>query len=160
MWRSPHCSNVRRPRHKASALPRSPPRSRVRTAAPVAPLGAGLDLFTVNTPSPSIGADFAGPSDATLSWALSAYAMVTAALLIPAGRLADLLGRKRLFMGGLVTFVVASALCAAAPGAGWLIGARGAQAAGGAGPMPTSLPLPLAAVSRPPPPGAASLFSA
>jgi len=49
---------------------------------------------------------------------------VTAALLVPAGRLADLVGRKRLFMVGLVTFVVASALCAAAPSAGWLIAAR------------------------------------
>src|SRR5260370_1551527 len=82
-----------------------------------------------------------GTSDATLSWVVTAYAIVTAAPLIPAGRLADLLGRKRLFMGGLVTFVVASALCAAAPGAGWLIGARVLQATGGAVRMPTSLAL-------------------
>src|SRR5260370_7435497 len=94
--------------------------------------------------------DLAGTRDATLLWVLSAYAIVTAALLIPAGRLADLLGRKRLFMGGLVTFVVASALCAAAPGAGWLIGARVVQAAGGAVPTPTSLPLLPAQLSSPP----------
>jgi EmrB/QacA subfamily drug resistance transporter len=67
-----------------------------------------------------------------------------AALLVPAGRLADLLGRKRLFMGGLITFVGASALCAAAPGPVWLIGARILQAAGGAILMPTSLALLLA----------------
>jgi EmrB/QacA subfamily drug resistance transporter len=67
-----------------------------------------------------------------------------AALLVPAGRLADLLGRKRLFMGGLITFVGASALCAAAPGPAWLIAARVLQAAGGAILMPTSLAILLA----------------
>src|SRR5260370_20330329 len=70
--------------------------------------------------------------------------MVMAALLVPAGRLADLLGRTRLFMGGLITFVGASALCAAAPGPAWLIAARILQAAGGAILMPTSLALLLA----------------
>jgi len=110
----------------------------------VATLGASLDLFIVNIAFPSIKHDFAGTSDATLSWVLSAYAIVMAALLVPAGRLADLLGRKRLFMGGLITFVGASALCAAAPGPGWLIGARILQAAGGAILMPTSLALLLA----------------
>jgi EmrB/QacA subfamily drug resistance transporter len=110
----------------------------------VATLVASLDLFIVNIAFPSIKHDFAGTSDATLSWVLSAYAIVMAALLVPAGRLADLLGRKRLFMGGLITFVGASALCAAAPGPGWLIGARILQAAGGAILMPTSLALLLA----------------
>src|SRR5713226_1558298 len=106
-----------------------------------------LLVVSVATFVPSIERDFAGTSDATLSWVLSAYAIVMAALLVPAGRLADLLGRKRLFMGGLVTFVLASALCAAAPGAGWLIGARVLQAAGGAVLMPTSLALLLAEFS-------------
>jgi EmrB/QacA subfamily drug resistance transporter len=122
-------------------------RYRVLIVVSVATFVASMDLFIVNIAFPSIERDFAGTSDATLSWVLSAYAIVTAALLIPAGRLADLLGRKRLFMGGLVTFVVASALCAAAPGAGWLIGARVLQAAGGAVLMPTSLALLLAEFS-------------
>jgi EmrB/QacA subfamily drug resistance transporter len=121
-----------------------PHRYRVLVIVSVATFVASLDLFIVNIAFPSIERDFAGTSDATLSWVLSAYAIVTAALLVPAGRLADLLGRKRLFMGGLVTFVVASSLCAAAPGAGWLIGARVLQAAGGAILMPTSLALLLA----------------
>ena len=121
-----------------------PHRYRVLVIVSVATFVASLDLFIVNIAFPSIQRDFAGTSDATLSWVLSAYAIVTAALLVPAGRLADLLGRKRLFLGGLVTFVVASALCAAAPGAGWLIGARVLQAAGGAVLMPTSLALLLA----------------
>jgi EmrB/QacA subfamily drug resistance transporter len=121
-----------------------PHRYRVLVIVSVATLVASLDLFIVNIAFPSIKHDFSGTSDATLSWVLSAYAIVTAALLVPAGRLADLLGRKRLFMGGLVTFVGASALCAAAPGPGWLIAARILQAAGGAILMPTSLALLLA----------------
>ena len=124
-----------------------PHRYRVLIIVSVATFVASMDLFIVNIAFPSIEREFAGTSDATLSWVLSAYAIVTAALLIPAGRLADLLGRKRLFMGGLVTFVVASALCAAAPGAGWLIGARVLQAVGGAVLMPTSLALLLAEFS-------------
>ncbi|HWO92118.1 MAG TPA: MFS transporter [Methylomirabilota bacterium] len=124
-----------------------PHRYRVLIVVSVATFVASMDLFIVNIAFPSIERDFAGTSDATLSWVLSAFAIVTAALLIPAGRLADLLGRKRLFMGGLVTFVVASALCAAAPGAGWLIGARVLQAAGGAVLMPSSLALLLAEFS-------------
>src|SRR6266478_4145780 len=124
-----------------------PHRYRVLIVVSVATFVASMDLFIVNIAFPSIERDFAGTSDATLSWVLSAYAIVTAALLIPAGRLADLLGRKRLFMVGLVTFVVASALCAAAPGAGRLIGARVVQAAGGAVLMPTSLALLLAQAS-------------
>jgi EmrB/QacA subfamily drug resistance transporter len=121
-----------------------PHRYRVLVIVSVATLVASLDLFIVNIAFPSIKHDFAGTSDATLSWVLSAYAIVMAALLVPAGRLADLLGRKRLFMGGLITFVGASALCAAAPGPGWLIAARIIQAAGGAILMPTSLALLLA----------------
>ena len=121
-----------------------PHRYRVLVIVSVAALVASLDLFVVNIAFPSIKHDFSGTSDATLSWVLSAYAIVMAALLVPAGRLADLLGRKRLFMGGLITFVGASALCAAAPGPGWLIGARILQAAGGAILMPTSLALLLA----------------
>src|SRR3989441_12242111 len=121
-----------------------PHRYRVLVVLSVATFVASLDLFIVNIAFPSIERDFTGTSDATISWVLSAYAIVMAALLVPAGRLADLLGRKRLFMGGLITFVGASALCAAAPGAGWLIGARILQAAGGAILMPTSLALLLA----------------
>jgi EmrB/QacA subfamily drug resistance transporter len=121
-----------------------PHRYRVLVIVSVATFVASLDLFIVNIAFPSIERDFTGTSDATLSWVLSAYAIVTAALLVPAGRLADLLGRKRLFMAGLVTFVLASAVCAAAPSAGWLIGARVLQAAGGAVLMPTSLALLLA----------------
>ena len=86
---------------------------------------ANLDLFVVNIAFPAIGDDFPGASLSDLQWVLSAYAIVFAALLVPAGRLADLLGRKRLFLAGLAVFALASALCAAAPGP---VVARGARA--------------------------------
>jgi EmrB/QacA subfamily drug resistance transporter len=121
-----------------------PHRYRVLVIVSVATLVSSLDLFIVNIAFPSIQREFVGTSDATLSWVLNAYAIVTAALLVPAGRLADLLGRKRLFMAGLVIFVGASALCAAAPGPDWLIAARVLQAVGGATLLPTSLALLLA----------------
>jgi EmrB/QacA subfamily drug resistance transporter len=118
-----------------------PQRYRVLLLASVAVFVVSLDLFIVNIAFPSIERDFSGTSDATLSWVLNAYAIVSAALLVPAGRIADLLGRKRLFLAGLVTFVAASALCAAAQSPGLLIGARALQAAGGAALVPTSLAL-------------------
>jgi len=68
-------------------------------------VGAGvfmssLDLFIVNIAFPSISRHFGGASLATLSWILSGYAIVFAALLVPAGRWADAFGRKRLFLSG------------------------------------------------------------
>jgi MFS family permease len=90
---------------------------------------------------PAIRADFPGAGLSGLSWVLNGYAIVFAALLVPAGRLADLLGRKRLFLGGLGLFLVASALCAAARGEWSLIAARVVQAVGAAFMIPTSLAL-------------------
>ena len=72
---------------------------------------------------------------------LNAYNIVFAALLVPAGRLADLLGRRRIFFVGLGLFLAASALCGLAPSAEVLIGARVVQAAGAALLVPTSLGL-------------------
>ncbi len=102
---------------------------------------ANLDLFIVNIAFPAIQADFAGSSLSALSWVLSGYAIVFAALLVPAGRLADRLGRKRLFLAGLGLFLVASAACAAAAGPWALVGARVVQAVGAALLIPTSLAL-------------------
>ena len=100
---------------------------------------SSLDLFIVNIAFPSIAKHFGGASLASLSWILSGYAIVFAALLVPAGRWADAFGRKRAFLLGLGLFVLASAACALAPSVGFLIGARLAQAAGGALMLPTSL---------------------
>src|SRR5690349_17442512 len=76
---------------------------------------ASLDLFIVNIGFPAIESDFSTASVSDLSWILNAYAIVLAALLVPAGRVADRIGRKRMFLIGLGTFTVGSALCAAAP---------------------------------------------
>src|SRR5580700_9573427 len=104
---------------------------------------SSLDLFIVNIAFPSISKHFGGASLGSLSWILSAYAIVFAALLVPAGRWADAFGRKRAFLLGLGVFVAASAACALAPSVDFLIAARVVQAAGGALMLPTSLGLML-----------------
>src|SRR5919205_1721251 len=102
---------------------------------------ASLDVFIVNVAFPDIEADFGGTSLASLSWILNAYAIVFAALLVPAGRTADRLGRKRSFIAGLTLFTAASALCAAAPNVELLVAARVLQAVGAASVFPTSVAL-------------------
>ena len=104
-----------------------------------------LDMFIVNVAIPSIGRSFGGANLANLSWVLNAYAIVFAALLVPAGRAADLIGRRGAFLTGMVVFGLASAACAVAPDVWVLVGARVVQAAGGALLMPASLGLLLAA---------------
>lgn len=106
---------------------------------------ASLDLFIVNIAFPDLAADFPGTSLSGLSWVLNAYAIVFAALLVPAGRVADRVGRKRVFVTGLLVFAGSSALCAAAPSVPFLVGARILQAAGGALMIPTTLGLILPA---------------
>src|SRR3954449_2619718 len=102
---------------------------------------AFLDVTIVNVAFPSIRAEFPSTSLAGLSWVLNAYNIVFAALLVPAGRLADLLGRRRIFFVGMGLFLSASALCGLAPSAPFLVGARVIQAAGAALLVPTSLGL-------------------
>jgi EmrB/QacA subfamily drug resistance transporter len=116
-------------------------RTRVAAIVCVGVFVASLDLFIVNIAFPDIQRDFAGTSLASLSWILNAYAIVFAALLIPAGRWADRTGRKRAFLIGMSLFTLASAACAAAPSVGFLVAARVAQAAGAALLFPTSLGL-------------------
>ncbi|HWK29460.1 MAG TPA: DHA2 family efflux MFS transporter permease subunit [Solirubrobacter sp.] len=107
----------------------------------VAVFMAFLDVTIVNVAFPSIAAAFPATSLAGLSWVLNAYNIVFAALLVPAGRLADLLGRRRVFFAGLALFMGASALCGLAPAVGVLVAARVVQAAGAALLVPTSLGL-------------------
>ena len=102
---------------------------------------ASLDLFIVNIAFPAISRHFHGASLASLSWILSGYAIVFAALLVPAGRWADAFGRKRAFLSGLAIFIAASAACARAPSVVVLIAARLVQAGGAALMVPTSLGL-------------------
>ncbi|MES1247345.1 MAG: MFS transporter [Actinomycetota bacterium] len=106
---------------------------------------ATLDLFIVNVAFPAITRGFDGVALSTLSWVLNAYAIVVAALLVPAGRLTDRSSRKGGFLLGIALFVAASAACAASPDVWFLIGARVVQAAGAALLIPASLGLLLAA---------------
>jgi EmrB/QacA subfamily drug resistance transporter len=106
---------------------------------------AQLDLFIVNVAIPALGTSFRGSTLAGLSWVLNGYAIVFAALLVPAGRLADHYGRRRFLLGGVAVFIISSALCAIAPTLPVLIAGRVLQAAGAAAIVPTSLGLLLPA---------------
>jgi len=116
-------------------------RWQVLAVVSVAVFMAGLDLFIVNIAFPDIERDFKGSSVATISWVLNAYAIVFAALLVPAGRLADRVGRRRAFLAGLLVFVAGSVLCGVAPSVVTLVAARVLQAVGAAFLLPTSLAL-------------------
>src|SRR5215218_9979379 len=102
-----------------------------------------LDLFIVNIAFPDLRRDFGGSSLSGLSWVLTAYAIVFAAVLVPAGKLGDLFGRRRMFAGGLALFTLGSALCAVAPSVPALVGARVLQGIGAAALTPNSLGLVL-----------------
>jgi EmrB/QacA subfamily drug resistance transporter len=102
-----------------------------------------LDLFIVNIAFPDLRRDFGGSSLSGLSWVLTAYAIVFAAVLVPAGKLGDLYGRRRMFVGGLALFTAGSALCALAPSVEALVAARVLQGAGAAALTPNSLGLVL-----------------
>jgi EmrB/QacA subfamily drug resistance transporter len=107
---------------------------------------SSLDLFIVNLAFPYIGREYPGTSLGALSWVLNGYTIVFAAVLVPAGRWADRVGRRRIFVAGLVTFSLGSLLCGLAPGVPELIGARVIQAAGAGLMVPASLSLVLASV--------------
>ena len=98
-------------------------------------------FFIVNVALDGIGKDFPGSSLSVVSWVLNAYAIIFAALLVPAGRMADLWGRKKVLLGGIAVFTAASVVCALAPDLGVLIGGRAVQAVGAAMIVPTSLGL-------------------
>ncbi len=99
-----------------------------------------LDTTIVNIAFPTISRGF-HTTTSGLAWVLNAYSLVFAAMLIPAGRLADRYGRKRMFLVGLVGFAVMSALCGIAPNAGVLVAGRALQALFSALVVPTSLAL-------------------
>ena len=125
---------------------RSVPRVPARTVGLIASMGvfmAFLDNTVVGIAYPSLLKSFPGAGISGLSWVLNAYAIVFAALLVPAGRIADLLGRRRLFVLGIGLFTFASTLCAVAPTAEALIVARALQGAGAALLVPASLALVL-----------------
>jgi EmrB/QacA subfamily drug resistance transporter len=116
-------------------------RWKVLTLVSIGVFMVSLDLFIVNVAFPKIQSDFHGSSLSSVSWVLNAYAIVLAALLVSAGRLADRHGRKRAFLAGLSVFGLGSTLCGVAPSVGTLVAARVLQAIGASLLLPTSLAL-------------------
>src|SRR3954451_4678218 len=104
---------------------------------------AFLDATIVNIAFPDISRSFAGSGRDALSWVLDGYFVVIAALLVPAGGLADRFGHKRVFLYGLAGFTAASVLCAIAPSLELLIAFRVLQGVGAAMIVPTSLAIVL-----------------
>jgi EmrB/QacA subfamily drug resistance transporter len=117
----------------ASAFSFSSDRRRWVTLAVVclAQLMIVLDITIVNVALPSIQRDLHF-SQANLSWVVNAFLVTFGSLLLLAGRLGDLAGRKRVFLAGLTVFTLASLLCGIAPSQGLLIGARFVQGVGAA----------------------------
>jgi len=124
--------------HPASSWP-------VFWVASVAAFLVSLDSTMLYSAFGALRASFPDATAADMSWVLNAYTVVYAAMLIPAGGLADAHGRKRVFLFGVTVFIAASAACGLAGSVGWLIAARVLQAAGAALLTPASLSIVLSA---------------
>src|SRR5256886_10593352 len=113
-------------------------------------LVVGLDLTVLNLALPTIATDLhASTSD--LQWISSAYSLVLAAAMLPAGLLGDRLGRKKVLLAALVLFGASSAVCAYAAGTGELIAARAGLRIGARGhfpPVPPRMPVVSAPAER------------
>ncbi|MEZ5375932.1 MAG: MFS transporter [Acidimicrobiales bacterium] len=90
-----------------------------------------IDISAVNVAFPSIETDLE-TSRTTLGWIISGYNIVVGALLLASGRLADSVGRRKVYIPGVALFMIGSLLCGLAPSVGFLIAARLVQGAGGA----------------------------
>jgi EmrB/QacA subfamily drug resistance transporter len=106
----------------------------------VASFMAALDALVVTTALNTIRLQLDASIEA-LEWAVNAYNLSFAVLLMTGAALGDRFGRRRIFVAGLALFVAASAACALAPSVGWLIGARTVQGAGAALVMPLAMAL-------------------
>lgn len=125
-----------------AASDRAPEHSRrTLTIASLATLATFLDTTILFIAFPDITRTFSDTSASELSWVLNAYTIVFAAMLIPAGKLADRIGHRRAFLAGSTVFTLASAACGLAPTAEVLIFFRILQAAGAATLIPSSLAL-------------------
>jgi EmrB/QacA subfamily drug resistance transporter len=99
-----------------------------------------LDITIVNVALPSIG-EALGFAAADLPWVVTAYVLCSGGLLLIGGRAADVLGRRRTFLAGLLLFTTASLACGLAPSAGALVAARAVQGTGAALLTPAALSL-------------------
>ena len=144
-------------------------RSTPRSAAALGAVGLGVlcvsqfvDVLSVNTAVialPDIRRDL-GMGASGAQWVISIYALLFGALLVPAGRLADRIGHRRLFTVGLVAFAAASLLCGAAPSPAVLIGARAATGVAAALTVPAALALLVARTDEARRPGALGWWTA
>ena len=107
-----------------------------------------LDTTILFVAFPDLVRSFPDVSRGSLSWVLNAYTIVFAAALVPAGRIADRVGRRRCFLVAVAVFTVASALCGVAPNVELLVAARSLQALGAALMVPASLALVLQSFPR------------
>lgn len=129
----------------------SDPAAHRRTVFLVTALGAfmaSLDLSIVNVAFPALERAFAHDTRASLSWVLTAYAIVFGSLLVVAGRTADRLGGRRVFFSGLAIFCGGSLVCALAPSVAALVLGRVVQGVGAATLLPASLGLLLGAYPK------------
>ena len=118
-----------------------------------------LDVTVTNLAVPSLASDF-DATVTTISWVVTAYAVLMAALLAPGGAIADFVGRERLFTLGVITFSAASLAVALSPTIEALIAARAVQGAGAALLIPASLAFVLADTPPENRPAAIGLWSA
>jgi MFS transporter, DHA2 family, multidrug resistance protein len=107
-------------------------------ALAIAMLTIGLDTTVLNVAVPTLATELSASTD-QLQWFSTAYTLVLAAALLPAGMLGDRFGRKRLLVGALLLFGAASAACAYATSSGQLIAARAGLGLGAALMMPLSM---------------------
>ncbi|MFI9509720.1 MFS transporter [Nocardia sp. NPDC052566] len=121
---------------------------------------AFLDFTVVNIAFPDILADFENTSINTLTWIVSGYAVMFAALLAPAGRIADSVGRRPVLLWSLALFTIASLVCGVAPSIGWLIAGRFLQGVAAGGMIPAALGLILSTTPRERIPRAVATWSA
>ena len=117
--------------HSTGVAP-DPRRWKALAVLGVAYLMVVLDVAIVNVALPSIQKDLHFSSASSLQWVVSAYALTFGGLLLLGGRSGDLLGRRRLFMGGLACFSIFSLVCGLSTSAAMLIAARALQGAAGA----------------------------
>lgn len=116
--------------------------------ASIAVFLVSLDTTVLYAAFGALRAGFPEATPAGLSWILNAYTVVFAALLVPAGGLADTYGRKRVFLSGVAVFLLASAACGAATTVEFMVAARVVQAIGAALLTPSSLSLVLDAFPK------------
>ena len=144
----------------STRVPRTFSEWTVLTSTSLAVVAVFLDTSILFVAFPSISASFSDVSTTTMSWVLNAYTIVFAALAIPAGRLADRVGRRKTFLTAVVIFTVASVLCGLAPTVGLLILGRILQAVGAAALVPASLALVLQTFPREKVPMAVAIWGA